>query len=303
MNIDETNIKVFGSDAPGTPCSECKAFSFPLNLENLTNYFWGKPIICPKCSAKLDWWTLLLRHFDWNFPHYLYGIVGATDTRLMIRMKPNEVLKLDMIALGIPADAKILHINYTPNGKGLFPLEVHGNTPIRHFTPHQIILFGRPFGEPAPETPVAVSISWIQTTSADESWQNLVQAVEAYSIGKFQSAIIPANVAVEAKLSNVLQNHLSRFSSVDRVSDFLETRATYSYQLNILLPMLASYSGFPQLPDHIRGNLNLLRDHRNDLAHKGAPAKPLNKPNCARMLCSAIFGLGYVSLFECNLNN
>lgn len=293
MNIEFTRTVI-----PDTPCSECKAASFPIDSNYLRKYFFSEDIICSKCKAKLDWWSLLLRHLEWNFPFYLYGLVGALDTLIMLKMKPNEVTVLDMSEVGIPKEAKILHIGYTPNGNGLFPLEIHGNTPIRHFTPHKISLFGRPFGEPATETPVAVSITWIQTFFTEDSWQNLIQAFEAYSIGKFNSAIIPANVAVESKLNQVLRLHLNKVASVDRVAEFLDTRATYSYQLNILLPLITTHLGYPKMPNHIRGFLNTLRDLRNDIAHKGKLERQLDKRQSAELLCAAVFGLGYINLLE-----
>jgi hypothetical protein len=297
MNIEFTHTVI-----PDTPCPQCKAYSFALSPENLRKYFYSEDIVCEKCAKKLDWWTSLLRHLEWNYPPFLYGLVGALNTLLVIIMKPNEIFDLDLVEAGVPKDAKILNIGYTPNEKGLFPVELHGNSPIRHFIPHKISLFGRPFGEPTSETRVAISITWIPMDSTDESWQNLIQAAEAYSIEKYSSFIIPANVAVEAKLNEVMRGHLSKFASTDRVDDFLETRATYSYQLNVLLPMLTSYIKFPSIPDHIRGSLNTLREFRNDIAHRGSIERVLDRQTSARMLCAAIFGLGYVNLLEKELN-
>jgi len=286
---------------PEVPCSECKQASFIVDSTYLRKYFFSEPIVCSRCKAKIDWWSLLLQHTELRFPFYLFGLVGALNTLLTVRMKPNEVFLLDLSEVQIPPDAHILHLNYTPNGNGLFPLEVHGNTPIRHFTPHKIHLFGRPFGEPAESTPVAISVSWVQTAFTEESWQNLVQAFEAYSIDKFHSPIIPANVAVESRLGMVLQEYYSKFASQDRVEDFLETRATYSYQLNVLLPVLTHSVKFPNLPDHIRGELNRLRDLRNDLAHRGKLNTQLDKSSCAKLVCASVFGFGFVELLEDHL--
>ena len=286
---------------PDVPCSECKAASFTVDSINLRKYFFSEPIVCSNCKSKLNWWNLLLQHTELRFPFYLFGMVGALDTLMVVRMKPNEVFELDLSEVQIPTDAHVLQINYTPNGEGLFPVEVHGNSPIRHFTPHKIHLFGRPFGKPAESTPVAISVCWVQTTFTEESWQNLVHAFEAYSIDRFPSAIIPANVAVESRLTRVLQEYFTKFAAKDRVDDFLETRATYSYQLNVLLPVLTHWVNFPQLPDHIRGQLNRLRDLRNDIAHKGKLDSELDKSSCANLVCAAAFGFGYVELLEDHL--
>ncbi len=282
----------------GTPCPECKAISFEINLSHLLNYFSKIEMKCSKCQTELDWWALLLRHFDWGFPSYLYAIVGGLQTSLMIHMKPNENYELDLLKIGIPKESKILQVSYTPNGNGLFPLQVHGNTPYRHFIPHKIILFGRPFGEPSEKTPVAVSINWVLQTENNELWENLVESVEAFSINNFQASIIPANVAVEAKLNEIMDAYLSKYASSKRVSDFLVSGATYSHQLNILLPLISNIEKFPNLPDHIRGGLNELRDYRNKIAHKGTTVKQLDKKTTGRLLCSASFALGYLTLLE-----
>ncbi|CAM3476597.1 Apea-like HEPN domain-containing protein [Flavobacterium longum] len=255
-------------------------------------------MVCPKCSAKLDWWSLLLRHFDWNWPSYTYAIVGGFTTSFMITMKPNEIYELDLEEVGIPKQSKILQTGYTPNGKGLFPVELHGNVPPRHFIPHKLHLFGRPFGEPTEETPVAVSICWTPKSDNNETWENIVSAVEAFTISDYNSCVIPANVAVEATLHDLMSDYFQKFAASDRVDDFLNNGATYSYQLNILLPMIANSIGFPKMPDFIRGNLNTLRSLRNSLAHKGKPKKIIDKKAISPLICSAAFGLAYLNLLN-----
>jgi len=285
-------------DTRDTPCPNCKAFSISITSKNLLNYFLGAEIKCLKCETKLDWWELLIRHFDSNFSHNLYGIIGGLRTIVRINMKPNEIYKLDLNKCEIPSNAKVLEINYTPLGKGLFPQEMHGNIPYRHFIPHKIYLYGRPLGEFSDEIQVEVSIIWIKVDDENQLWSNLVEAVEAFLINKYPSCIIPANVAVEAKLNKLLDDYLSRYASNKRVTDFLTSGATYSHQLNVLLPLVANFEKFPILPEHIRGELNILRDYRNNIAHKGVTVKPLNKTITGKLLCAATFALGYLFLLE-----
>ncbi len=260
-------------------------------------------MICPKCNTELNWWSLLLRHFDWGYSTYLYSIIGAFNTSLMITMKPNEIFELNLEKIGIPKEAKILQINYTPNGEGLFPIEIHGNTPVRHFIPNKILLFGRPLGEPKQKTKIAVNINWVEIEN-NELWNNLIEAVEAFSISKFKSAIIPANVAVEAKLNQILNKYLlSKDLSAKKINSFLTNGATYSYQLNILLPLLVNFEKFPILPDIIRGKLNTLKNYRNKIAHKGTFEKPVNKKEIGELLCSVFFALAYLDLLEKKINS
>ena len=285
-----------------TPCPECKAISFPITQENLSNYFHGVKMNCPKCNTNLDWWNLLLRHFDWEVPSYTYAIVGGFTTSLRIFMKPNEIYTLDLEKIGIPKESKILQTSYTPNGTGLFPVELHGNTPQRHFIPNVINLYGRPFGEPADETPIAVQINWAEKSNDNQIWENIINAVESFTIKDYNACIIPSNVTVEATLNNIMTKYFSTFAAKDRVEDFLSSGATYSHQLNILLPMIAHNYNFPKMPDFIRGNLNKLRSFRNSLAHSGKTEKQIDKKIVSELICSSAFGLSYLNLLENKMN-
>jgi hypothetical protein len=262
-----------------TPCPECQAISFPITNENLSNYFYGSKMNCPKCDTKLDWWSLLLRHFDGEFPSYTYAIAGGFRTSLRIYMKAGEIFTLNLEEIGIPIDSKILQVSYTPNGNGLFPVELHGNTPARHHIPNIINLYGRPFGEPSEETAIAVQINWAKKINDNQIWKNIVNAVES-------------------TLHNIMTKYFSPFSAKDRVEDFLNNGATYSHQLNILLPLIAHTYGFPKMPESIRGNLNKLRGYRNSLAHKGKTDKQIDKKTVSELICSAAFGLSYLNLLE-----
>lgn len=290
------DIQLLSTTKNGTPCSECKAYSFSITDRLFEDYFFNIELICPKCSAKLNLWDLLHRHFEWNFSSYLYSVVGANNTWAEFKMKPNEIFVLDLEKIGIDDKAKILTVGYTPQGDGIMPLEIHGNQPIRHFIPNKIYLYGKPFGEPKEEVRVVVAIDWVENDSENALWQNLIEAVEAFSVNKFSSAIIPANVAVESRLTPIISKYLEEIVSKKRVESFLTQGATYSHQLNILLPLLAKVHNFPILSDFIRGNLNALRGFRNELAHKGKLT--IDKPTVATALCSATFGLTYLNIFE-----
>ncbi|REG88567.1 hypothetical protein [Flavobacterium aquicola] len=281
-----------------TPCPECKAISFPITNENLSNYFHGIVMKCPKCDTKLDWWSLLLRHFDWDFPSYTYAIVGGYTTSLRIYMKAGEIFILDLEKIGIPKESKILQTSYTPNGEGLFPVELHGNTPVRHYIPNIINLYGRQFGEPEEETPVAVQINWAEKSAENEIWENIISAVEAFTAKNYNACVIPSNVSVESTLNNLMTKYFSPFAPKDKVEDFLSNGATYSYQLNILLPLVAHNSDFPKMPDNIRGSLNRLRGLRNSLAHRGKTAKQIDKKTISELICSSAFGLSYLNLLQ-----
>jgi hypothetical protein len=215
-------------------------------------------------------------------------------------MKPAEVTKLDLAECGIPANARILELGYTAQGNGLVPVELHGNVPLRHIIPHTVYLYGRPFGEPEPDTAVLVAVLWVPQSEGEESWNNLVLAFESFHCKAFDSVIIPANVAVEAKLNRVLFQTLSSCAAKDRVDRFLADAATYGHQLNVLLPFVSSLMELPALPDHIRGILNRLRRNRNELAHKGNLLSPTSEREAAEFLCASFFSLVYLKQLDTN---
>ena len=76
----------------------------------------------------------------------------------------------------------------------------------------------------------------------------------------------------------------------------LEEGATYSHQLNVLLPFVAHSLGWPSLPDDIRGQLNTLRAHRNDVAHVGSGAEVPDYAECGRLLVAAPTAVHYLGL-------
>lgn len=295
--------RLLHTEIRNTPCPECKAQSFPVTLESMSNYFNGIEMTCSQCGTKLDWWNLLLRHFDWEVPTYLYSIVGGFTTSLMIDMKVNETFMLDLGSIGIPEDSKILQINYTANGKGLLPIEVHGNTPLRHIIPKKIRLFGMPSGEPAESTPIAIQFYWVHKSNDNELWENLIESVESFTLKDYKSCIIPSNVAVEAMLTKIISSYLSLYAAKDRVNEFLNDGAAYSHQLNVLLPLIANHETFPKLPDHIRGSLNELRGLRNDLAHEGRLEGEIAKKDISRLICASAFGLSYLILLKDHLES
>ncbi|MGI9066562.1 MAG: hypothetical protein ACR2HX_09170, partial [Pyrinomonadaceae bacterium] len=78
-----------------------------------------------------------------------------------------------------------------------------------------------------------------------------------------------------------VDSFLDSFVSKKRSARFLEEAATYSYQLNVLLPVFAALREVPQLSEEIRGFLNTLRTYRNDIAHRGTPKKPIEQNDMA----------------------
>lgn len=292
---------------PSFSCIHCGRL-LGIQSPDLTQlYFKGIGIPCPHCRETLDLWDLMVRSIRENtWAQEVFALIGAQATLTSIKLYPDRSTQLKLAEMGIPEDAKVLDINYTSQDDGgLGAVESHGNNPHRfkHEIRHDILLHPVPFryGDPTRETTVSVLITWVPHTTNDEAWENLVSASRAFYSRQYQSAVIPANVAVEARLSRLLTSFLDRFVSKKRSERFLEEAATYSYQLNVLLPVFAALRGVPQLPDRMRGYLNTLRSYRNDIAHKGTTEKVLEQDDMANCLCAALFGFHYLNLIESDL--
>lgn len=291
-------IRLLSTTPPYTVCQECKAGQLPINDKITLDYFYSRDIKCPKCGSLISWWSQLLTQLQWPVPHFSLAPAGAFDTWLLLTMKPGEVLTVKLEDFGIPPSAKLLHVGYGPQGDGLFPLEQHGNVPLRHIIPHTIRLYGRPSGKPSPQTDVVMQVLWVPSSEDEEPWQNLAYASEAFNNRSYESVVIPANVAVEALLYRVMSGALYPIASARHVDNFLETAATYGHQLNVLLPFVASRLGAPILPEHIRGVLNRLRKARNQMAHKGKLSSVVTEQEAAEYICASFFTFIYIRHLE-----
>jgi hypothetical protein len=268
-----------------------------LDPRRIIEHLRGGANTCGSCHISLNWWDITRSAITENFMgNEALGFVGAMSTYFSLELNPNERTIYKFSEHGIPTNARVLYINYTPQGGTLFPLEFHGNVPTRRFLRDEVVLFPVAFakGETPTRTPVSVLITWIPHGESDDAWQNLSDAFDAYIADKYNAVIVPANVAVESSLLSLMTTYLDAAASRKRVDEFLTSAATYGHQLNVLLPVFAQLKNYPPLPAQIVGLLNRLRGLRNDLAHGGATEKPLAKSEVADLLAAAVFGFHYL---------
>lgn len=235
-----------------------------------------------------------------------YSAIGASSCVQNILLTAGTPTHVDFEDLGIPADAKLLHIAYTPQGQGLFPIEIHGNTPRRNIIPHVLDLWPRPFGGSTSVQSVEVSVlvTWIRYTGNEYTWQSLVDAFEAYGAARYEHLLVPANVTVEFGLRQILSDVYRPVAGRERTENLLDNGATYSHQLNALLPLLINSNGLPPMTDQLRGLLNKLRRLRNEIAHTGTLEDgPLSHDEAAEFLCSALFGFRYLNFIRDRLRD
>lgn len=296
---------------PQRSCPKCQDFAILFKEEYTRQYLEGKKVQCPSCKNDIDWWEFILETIEDNFLlTEAVAPIGARNLLFDIILKYEEEYELDFQSYGLPENAKILAINYTPQGPYLFPIEIHGNYKFRFIIPHKIKLYPKPNKRDdfKPENKIAVMVTWIPQSEDDDSWANIILAFENYTmdpfgITKLNSIVIPANVAVESKLTKFVDTYLTTFISKSRVKDFLVNGATYSSQLNVILPIISKITSVKELPSHIRGQLNRLRDLRNELAHLGKLRSQLERKDAALLLSASLFGFHYLQILEDKLLN
>jgi hypothetical protein len=277
---------------PELHCPKCKAPG-PVTDDLVVDSFRAVLPVCKTCQEPIDVWDAVKGMLSYGNKSFSYHAIGAKQAIIMRPFPPGEKLHVDFFQEGVPQDARLLNIYYMPNGFSHFPAECHDNTPRRHLVPSRVTLWPVPDPKEAPaEIPLLISVTWMPNAAGDPAVAALVDAFEAFVAKKYDSFIVPANVAVEYRVGNIVSRVLSATSGKDHVRKFLDV-ASYSHQLNVLLPALLTPRKIALLPDTVRGFLNRLRGHRNDIAHRGALATPVPEKEAVNLLCAAFFGWAY----------
>jgi hypothetical protein len=284
-------------------CFECeKLTSFDDGGTNVVPLaLWGQPPLCTTCGAAIDVWknsVLALSAVD-KGGLAMAAQVGARHTAILYRLCVGEVASFDIRDKDVPADAQLLRITHRAalaDGAAIVDLDATDSARRPGFLVR--VLGVRLDGE-ATDMQAQTTVTWARHDADDEGRRSLNRALLALADGRLDDAIVPANVAVEVTLARVLSEHLGRVGIArDRQRDFMTTAATYSHQLNVLLPMALHERGAPGMPDHIRGILNRLRDLRNDVGHRGTSRTTLTREVVGECLAAAVFGFHYVRLAD-----
>ncbi len=292
-------------------CVHCGAAIRPTD-EAFLEYFEQGRVTCVYCGRANDWWeqmVTIVRDSSW-IASQVFRVIGAQWTLTRFFLERERVTTLDLKDHGVPEDATILDISYTPHSSGegwLTPTEIQSNHPyrdnqvIRHY--HVYYPVPMPVGKQAVErTEIGVSVVWVRHSADNEALRSLVSAFRYFYTEQYVHAAIPANVAVEFTLKGMLTTLMRSVAGKDKVDGFLINAATYSDQLDILLPLLAKLLAFPALQSHIYDHLRTLRRYRNAIGHRGAPNQPIPMAEMANCLTAVVFALRYLTLLEPRLN-
>jgi hypothetical protein len=280
---------------PWFKCSSCgESFSLPRDFFDR-----GRIIVvvkCHSCGVEIEPWRFVRTMFNESWPDTLFAALGAKSQQFTTKLFLNSETRYDLYAEGLPKDAVILEINFI--SEGMFCTEMGGNLRRQRRRGGRLQLYGYHtytlLNSGKTEGIVRLSVTWVHSSPEDVAWRNLVDAFDAFADRDFEDAVIPANVAVEAKLYPFIEREFSGAATQDRLRAFLETGATYSHQLNVLLPFLTRHFRLPELDSTVRKYLNELRKARNDVAHRGHAVPAITKDRAADFLTAAVLGFRYV---------
>lgn len=282
-------------------CPQCH-YVFPPIWAAAPAYFEQGSVECGECNSKADLWQVVLARICTNpfIPSLALEQIGATRTRFTHTIEADKYHEIPLDSVGIPSDARILQVGYTPQGSAdggvVFPIEWHGNVPQRRIS-NVLRLLGRPGvsgdGTVGTVCPVAIWVLWVHQDTKEDGWPYLLDAFDALVREEYDRVIVPAQSAVEIALMPVIRELLERHSSVDHVKGFMGDRLTFGNVINVVLPFMCAQAGVPKMPSALRGALNKLRQLRNDLVHKGERRASISKLESGEALCAAVFGFEY----------
>lgn len=264
-NYKSTPNDVFGSD-------------YLKDVYNLRNN-----ILCEKCNSNSliheqnGFLKVLEQIINTSFFNNIYQVLGSKNSVGVALMKENETNHLYLEEMGIPKNAKILDINLTPNCN-LYPLKFMLNNPRYNQNIDNKILIFYPVNtfkweKSKDENELSVIVQWILLEENDISDINLLQAIDNYIDKKPYELIMNANRCLELLCNQICFKEFIKNNDSSKnkksLENFLETGATYGYQLKYLLNLICKANNLILLEKDIIDEMDSLRKLRNEIAHQG----------------------------------
>lgn len=283
------------------PCPMCGRMLPKTNVS--MDYFRGNLFHCPKCEGGVDWFSAIRKALKagGDVPTLIFGLIGAEFGVIVEEYELGRPAVVKLRPSLVPLGAEILDLRHGSEDEAnevavseIRPLGVSwdgfadeiGIIPVRQDGS----------GRGGKERLIFL-VAWMQPGERSLVWHQLMDACREFSLGRLDKVVVPANVAMEISSGQFLELFFEEgVVPRKKADDFLQNAATYSHQLNILIPLFAKQRGLPILSSEIRGKLNELRSYRNDLAHRGHTKQRLTREMAADFIAAAILGHHYLRL-------
>ncbi len=290
--------QIIPTSALSFKCIKCNCPLPIFGREKFLGYLKEDVISCHQCKAKANLFDILVSCIDENFFfNDVFVFAGAEKSIFQFKLEPAQPTTVIFEHYGIPKGARILHLNYTPQGQGLFPLEFHGNSPYRGMPRESVTLYPAKFlGNDEKATEINVMATWVSNDSLEDiSLKSLVDALEEYSHEEYTACIVPANTSIEFDVMRCTEIILEDVSSKNYVKEFFNSGISYVPTLKVLIPLISRLKGFPDMPQEILTSLVTLATFRNQIAHTGKTRSTLTKNQIAKCLTGVILGKHYIN--------
>lgn len=251
-------------------CPNCSTVLEHLDI-HFKNYFNSDRDVCNSCHTPINLFEELINTLDgaWKAFGWHYSMLGCVGGFEVINVKKGQQTNIDLTDK--IKGGRLLYTNYTPLGEGLFPNEVHGNTPKPHIKRSRFSVYPIPVEGAGDECEVQF-LYWFAPEDIvnDLSSELMLDAFEKYYEGNYRHMVISARTSIEILQQRFITRVFEDCEiSKDNLEPFLKDKATYSSQLKILLPVLAKIMNFPDIDTNIRDGLICLTKNRNSLVHNG----------------------------------
>lgn len=258
--------------------------------ELVLSYFRSTDSVCPQCGGALDLWNLLLS--CWTGVGATFNLLAPRGGRVLLETRQIEIasiVTLELVELGVPADATIRGINLTRNsapgevGGTVFPALLFGNEIRQGNLPHVVTIYVVPQGESAPSSANFALYVQFVPHQPDLHRRLMVGALIAHGDGDAPRALIDAHTAVDQAIGDALAQRTGGLLSG-------KTRLRFPDKIAVIDSMRRE-SGLPTIPTRLRNGLFHLSRKRNQVAHPSTRAGLPAEKGTAELLVAAFLGM------------
>lgn len=270
----------------------------------LDGFFHGKALVCDACGRTSDAWHAYVATINHpvSFLHDTAAFfVGFKTAVFNFFLSPGQITELNFGNYGVAPGSRLIRLNYTPQGKGVLPVELHGNDAIIRRARDQVNIYGLPMtgadafaGDCAAMAPVlvAVTATFAEPNDVNEQAEDaLGRAFLALKQNEFIEMVIPATMAVEFTCKRLIKDFEDAIGAPQdgvKDKDLLTTE----------VPKIAAAVGALPLSAEICGKVQRLWGQRDAVAHSGRLYQPYTRENAGIQMASAVFAFRYMAMLR-----
>lgn len=236
--------------------------------------------------------------------NFLYNSdpLGLPKIIIKVEMQPNQVMQIDLTNYGVPAEAKILYMNLTPQGKGgLWPYQLFQDRVAGESINHHLVLYPNSPSKTGTTTKLGIFVVWIDDSFVAPSFVHLVDSFIHYTHNEFAKSVRSAQLAIEEPFKVLALRTVINKSVFKKTGERLLNNIQHYKIIESIFNCIADDLGLPTIPNPIRLGLVELSKARNLAAHKTTAA--VSEETARDGLVAALFGLHFILYFNEHLIN